>query len=236
MAHSSNLPCDGNGICMICKKKSAKDLRNSSSNSSSSVTNNPPFGDHVGQGSGWLATVLASSPVRTKIPVPITAPMSNHMRSHQVRDPPKRRLCVQHTPLLVWFGCRFNHVGFGYPRSPFCNTQGDKFRKLQRLKSGLEAQMIKWLAMFPANSRKSDVETISAFTELYFSGELLILIEDFLLQRRVLVCSNVFSESLSKSGSIVNIFLNEEEMTREIQNFSGLSHCIREMLRNSRKN
>ncbi|KAI7988381.1 hypothetical protein LOK49_LG13G02329 [Camellia lanceoleosa] len=38
MAHSSNLPCDGNGICMICKKKSAKDLRNSFS----SVSNNPP--------------------------------------------------------------------------------------------------------------------------------------------------------------------------------------------------
>ncbi|KAL7240196.1 hypothetical protein ACSBR2_005963 [Camellia fascicularis] len=58
----------------------------------------------------------------------------------------------------------------------------------------------------------SDVETRSAFTELCFSGELLILIEDFLLERRVLVCSNVSSESLSKSGSIVNIFLNEEEI------------------------
>ncbi|XP_028091195.1 uncharacterized protein LOC114291500 [Camellia sinensis] len=58
----------------------------------------------------------------------------------------------------------------------------------------------------------SDVETRSAFTVLYFSGELLILIEDFLLERRVLVCSNVSSESLSKSGSIVNIFLNEEEI------------------------
>ncbi|KAI8006234.1 hypothetical protein LOK49_LG07G00550 [Camellia lanceoleosa] len=42
MAHSSNLPCDGDGICMICKKKSAEDLRNLSSNSSSSVSNNPP--------------------------------------------------------------------------------------------------------------------------------------------------------------------------------------------------
>ncbi|KAI7997507.1 hypothetical protein LOK49_LG10G00044 [Camellia lanceoleosa] len=42
MAHSSNLPCDGDGICMICKKKSAEDLRNSSSNSFSSVSNNPP--------------------------------------------------------------------------------------------------------------------------------------------------------------------------------------------------
>ncbi|CAL5396538.1 unnamed protein product [Camellia sinensis] len=25
MAYSSNLPCDGDGICMICKKKSAED-------------------------------------------------------------------------------------------------------------------------------------------------------------------------------------------------------------------
>ncbi|KAL7249809.1 hypothetical protein ACSBR1_011896 [Camellia fascicularis] len=25
MAHSSNLPCNGDGICMICKKKSAED-------------------------------------------------------------------------------------------------------------------------------------------------------------------------------------------------------------------
>ncbi|GMP46074.1 hypothetical protein CsSME_00014366 [Camellia sinensis var. sinensis] len=25
MAHSSNLPCDGDAICMICKKKSAED-------------------------------------------------------------------------------------------------------------------------------------------------------------------------------------------------------------------
>ncbi|XP_028086168.1 uncharacterized protein LOC114287088 isoform X1 [Camellia sinensis] len=58
----------------------------------------------------------------------------------------------------------------------------------------------------------SDVETRSAFTELCFFGELLVLVEDFLLDRRVLVCSNVSSESLPKSGSSVNILLNEEEI------------------------
>ncbi|KAI8029638.1 hypothetical protein LOK49_LG01G00030 [Camellia lanceoleosa] len=58
----------------------------------------------------------------------------------------------------------------------------------------------------------SDVETRSAFTELCFFGELLVLVEDFLLDRRVLVCSNVSSESLPKSGSTVNILLNEEEI------------------------
>ncbi|XP_052181286.1 uncharacterized protein LOC127794322 isoform X2 [Diospyros lotus] len=58
----------------------------------------------------------------------------------------------------------------------------------------------------------SDVGTKSIIAELCFCSELLALIEDFLLEGRVLVYGDVSSESCPISGSSVNILLNEIEI------------------------
>ncbi|KAL6989181.1 hypothetical protein U1Q18_014933 [Sarracenia purpurea var. burkii] len=57
-----------------------------------------------------------------------------------------------------------------------------------------------------------DVKTRNIFAELCLFGELLPLVEDFLLDRGVLVYGVVSSESLPMSGSRVNILLNEAEI------------------------
>ncbi|XP_058207986.1 uncharacterized protein LOC131321018 isoform X2 [Rhododendron vialii] len=58
----------------------------------------------------------------------------------------------------------------------------------------------------------SDMQTRCLLAELCASGELLTLIEDFLINRRILVYSDVSSHSLPLRGSIVDIFLNGKEV------------------------
>ncbi|KAF7148748.1 hypothetical protein RHSIM_Rhsim03G0093400 [Rhododendron simsii] len=58
----------------------------------------------------------------------------------------------------------------------------------------------------------SDMQTRCLLAELCASGELLTLIEDFLINRRILVYSDVSSHSLPLCGSIVDIFLNGKEV------------------------
>ncbi|XP_057501104.1 uncharacterized protein LOC130785075 isoform X2 [Actinidia eriantha] len=59
----------------------------------------------------------------------------------------------------------------------------------------------------------SDGQTRSMLADLCVSGELLTLIESFLIDRRILVCGNVSSESFPLCGSRINILLNEEDIT-----------------------
>ncbi|CAL5354593.1 unnamed protein product [Camellia sinensis] len=72
-----------------------------------------------------------------------------------------------------------------------------------------------------------DVETRSAFTELYFSGELLILIEDFLLERRVLRNSNDDGDDdkydTSRENGDSSAKVEEEPKCHEIAHNSGHS-------------
>ncbi|XP_057494792.1 uncharacterized protein LOC130779924 [Actinidia eriantha] len=58
----------------------------------------------------------------------------------------------------------------------------------------------------------SDMQTRSMLAELCVSGELLTLIENFLIDRRILVCVNVSPESFPLCGSRTNILLNGEDI------------------------
>lgn len=59
----------------------------------------------------------------------------------------------------------------------------------------------------------SDAEARTSFSEMCFSGELLTLIENFLLDGRLLVHTGISSESSRLTGLRVDLLLNEEHMT-----------------------
>ncbi|KAG5532566.1 hypothetical protein RHGRI_027007 [Rhododendron griersonianum] len=70
----------------------------------------------------------------------------------------------------------------------------------------------------------SDMRTRCILAELFVSGELLTLIEDFLINRRILVYSDVSSHSLTLCGSIVGTFLHQKEVQLSYE--TALTHQL----------
>ncbi|XP_058220019.1 uncharacterized protein LOC131330452 isoform X2 [Rhododendron vialii] len=84
---------------------------------------------------------------------------------------------------------------------------------MEEFRNFLKSGSIRFFESFAGHMHTavSDMQTRCILAELCTSGELLTLIEDFLMNRRILVYSDVSSHSLPLCGSMDDLFLNGKE-------------------------